>query len=148
MEPVPVRRLLAEASDRPPTEQIPLWTERHRFLKRRWEGTAEDGTAFAFDLESRLRDGGVVFRTDRADYVIRQRPEPVYEIPLPDPAFAALAGWRIGNLHLPVEISGSVLRVPREESVQEVLEREGWPGVATDAVFRPLKVPPHPAPPR
>jgi urease accessory protein len=144
MDPVPVRRLIADASTRPAEEQVYLWAERHRFLKRRWDAAAEDGTPFAFDLESRLRDGGVIFRAEHADYVIRQCPEPVYEIPLPDPEFAALAGWRVGNLHLPVEISGTVLRVPRDAAVQDLLDREGWPGVATDAVFRPLKVPPHP----
>ena len=121
-----VVREVAPASDRPDAGQIILWAERRMFLKRRWRGSAGDGTEFGFDLESRLTDGGVILRTEAADYVVRQRPEPVYIIPLTEIAGAALAGWKLGNLHLPVEITGEEIRVVHDSAVLQLLEREGW----------------------
>lgn len=139
---ITVRRLLEERSPRPETEQVPLYVKRRLFLKRRWEGVAEDGTAFAFDLESRLHDGCVVLRSEAADYVVRQESEQVYEIPAASPELAALVGWRIGNLHFPIEILPDAVRVTRDPLVKETAEREGWPCHEIEAVFRPLKIPP------
>jgi len=137
-----VRKMLAERSGRPDPEQIPLYLKRRLFLKRRWEGVAEDGRAFAFDLESRLSDGCVIHRTETADYVVRQESESVYEIPAPTPALAALVGWRIGNLHFPIQILPGAVRVTRDPLVKETVDREGWTCEEIEAVFKPLKIPP------
>jgi urease accessory protein len=120
-----------------------LEVERRQFLKRRWRGAAEDGTEFGFDLESRLRDGCVVFRSESADYVVRQLPEEVWEIPLGSAEQAALVGWRIGNLHFPVEVTAHSLRVARDPAIRQLLEREGWPFASVTAVFNPLRAVAH-----
>lgn len=135
-----IHRLAALSSSRPEHEQIRLVVERRLFLKRRWRGTAEDGTEFGFDLESRLKNGGVILHTDQADYVIWQQAEPVYEIPFADAGQGALIGWRIGNLHFAVQILSDRLLVTHDPAIKQLLEREGWPFYETQAVFTPLRV--------
>lgn len=138
-----VQRLVAEQSDRPEAEQIRLVAERRMFLKRRWRGIAEDGTEFGFDLESRLKNGGVIHREERADYVVWQEPELIYEVQLETPSQAALVGWKVGNLHLPVEVTGSTVRVVHDPAMRQLCEREGWALNESTVVFNPLRVTAH-----
>jgi urease accessory protein len=138
-----VTRLLESASPRPPEAQRVLAAERRQFLKRRWRGTAEDGTEFGFDLESRLVDGGVIHRRDDIDYVVRQLPETVYQIPFDNPSHAALVGWKVGNLHLPAEVFDGFIRVLHDDAMKQLLDREGWPHSEPVVLFQPLKAMAH-----
>jgi urease accessory protein len=138
-----VQRMVAESSDRPEIEKVRLIVERRLFLKRRWRGVAEDGTQFGFDLDSRLKSGCVIHRDVRADYVVWQEPELVYEISLETPAQAALVGWKIGNLHLPVEVTGTSVRVIHDPAMRQLCEREGWAVNECTVVFNPQRVTPH-----
>jgi urease accessory protein len=138
-----IQRHLSDRSARPASEQVRVSAERRQFLKRRWRGVAEDGTEFGFDLDQRLPDGAVIFQTDAHDFVVWQEPELVYVVSLGSPDEAALIGWRIGNLHLPVEIIGSTLRVLHDPAVRQLCEREGWPLVEETVVFKPLRVVAH-----
>ena len=138
----PIRRMAAECSLRPQDEQIPLFAERYRFLKRRWQGVAEDGTEFEFDLESRLKSGCVIHQAEDADYVIIQKPEPVYRVATPTDEMAAHVGWKIGNLHFPIEIGDGFLLVMVDPMVQKLLDRENWSYEEVNVVFHPLKLPP------
>ncbi len=138
-----VQRMVAEASNRPEPEQVSLVVERRLFLKRRWRAVAEDGTEFGFDLESRLKNGCVIHQEPHADYVVWQEPEMVYEVTLDTPAQAALVGWKIGNLHLPVEIAGNRVRVIHDPAMQQLCDREGWRVGECKVVFNPLRVTPH-----
>ena len=138
-----IHRALLQISIRQESEQIKLLAERRQFLKRRWRGVAEDGTEFGFDLESRLSTGCVFFQTETRDYVIQQEPELVYEVPIRSPAFAALVGWKVGNLHFPVEITGDVIRILHDPAIAQLLEREGWAHQEVMVVFNPLKAMPH-----
>lgn len=137
-----VKHLLAEHSSRPVGGRVSLFIERHLFLKRRWRGVAEDGTAFDFDLESRLKNGCVIHQTDATDYVIEQKKEPVYQIATPTPELAALVGWKIGNLHFPVQILEGVIRVTVHALIEELLAAENWPHEQVSVIFQPLKLPP------
>ena len=139
-----IHRLLGERSQLPSERQITLAAERRQFLKRRWRGTAEDGTEFAFDLESRLTDGCVIFQQNGCDYIVRQLPELVYEVPLETPAMAALVAWKVGNLHLPAEILEHSIRVLHDEAMTQLLAREGWPFSEPEVVFTPMKAMTHP----
>ncbi len=134
-----ISHLLSEKSGLPPAQQVTLFAERRNFLKRRWRGVAEDGVEFGFDLETRLSDGGVIFHADGKDYLVRQLPEKVYEIPLTDPAFAALVGWKVGNLHLPAQILGGAIRVLHDEAMTQLLAREGWAFSEPEMIFTPMK---------
>jgi urease accessory protein len=134
-----VTRMLEPASSRPPEEQVALAAERRQFLKRRWRGVAEDGTEFGFDLGSRLAEGGVIFQQGSKDYVVRQLPEVVYEVPFASPAHAALVAWKTGNLHLPAQIFDDRIRVLHDEAMAQLLDREGWAFTEPIVLFQPLK---------
>ena len=138
-----ITRMTAERSVRPASEQISLHAERSQFLKRRWRSEAEDGTEFGFDLESRLTNGCVFFQTEEADYVIWQVPEVVYQISIGEPDFAALVGWKIGNLHFPIQIVDGFIRITHDPAIKQLIEREGWPFEEASVVFKPLKGVPH-----
>lgn len=138
-----IQQHLLEASPLPPAAQVRLRVERRMFLKRRWRATAEDGVEFGFDLTGRLHSGAVIHRTESVDYVILQEEEPVYEITFPDAAQAALIGWKIGNLHFPVQIGDGWIRVTQDLAVTQLCEREGWPVTETEVIFNPLRVTPH-----
>ncbi len=138
-----VQRLLAEASVLAPERQITLSAERRQFLKRRWRGIAGDGVEFGFDLEDRLKDGCVIHHEDGKDYVVRQLPEVVYEIPITSPDQAALVGWKAGNLHMPAQILPDSIRVLHDEAMKQLLEREGWPYTEPEVIFTPMKAMAH-----
>ena len=116
-----VRSMIAAISQRP--EQVPLMAERRMFLKRRWRGVAADGMEFGFDLASRLTSGALIHQTDDADYIILQEPESIYEIPFQTAEQAALIGWKIGNLHFPVQIMESTIRVSQDIAIRQLCER-------------------------
>ena len=112
--------------------------ERITLAKRIWRGVAEDGREFGFELERRLNDGDVVFQSESARYVIRQRPEEVVEVSLDvAPSAAAGLGWAIGNLHLELQAEPTRLLAPDEPAVRQLLERLKVPFKRTSAVFRP-----------
>lgn len=138
-----IQRHVLDASPRPPAEQVRLRAERRMFLKRRWRAVAEDGVEFGFDLAARLHSGAVIHRTEAADYVVLQEEEPVYEIRYTDAAQAALIGWKIGNLHFPVQIGEGWVRVTRDLAVTQLCEREGWAVTGADVIFNPLRVTAH-----
>ncbi len=135
--------MLAETSDLPVEKQITLSAERRQFLKRRWRGVAEDGAEFGFDLETRLTDGCVIFQQSGNDYIVRQLPETVYQVIFEDAAHAALVGWKVGNLHLPGEISSEFIRVLHDEAMTQLLAREGWAYTEPEVRFTPMKTMAH-----
>lgn len=137
-----VKDMLAERSLRPERERVRLTVERHLFLKRRWQGVAEDGVEFEFDLASRLKDGCVIHQSDTADYVIAQKEETVFQIATPTAEEAALVGWKIGNLHFPVQIVEEFIRVTADPMILELLAAEDWSHEEVSVVFQPLKLPP------
>jgi urease accessory protein len=138
-----VNRMVSAMSQLPENRQIKLMAERRLFLKRRWRGSAEDGTEFGFDLEDRLISGCVIHQTADVDYVICQEPEHVFEIPFESSQQAALVGWKIGNLHFPVEITPTSVRTPNDPAIRQLIEREGWTLNEVNVLFNPLRVVPH-----
>ncbi len=140
-----IQRMLHETSLRPVSEQVELLVERRLFLKRRWRGIATDGTEFGFDLETRLKHGCVIHRTEAVDYVVRQEPEVIYQIRPGSAKEAALMGWKIGNLHLGVQVIDGVIRITHDVAVPQLCEREGWAFEEVSVVFNPLRVTAHAA---
>jgi urease accessory protein len=138
-----IHRLVAAASARPPHQVVCLHAERTRFLKRRWRGTAEDGTEFGFDLSDRLHSGCVIHQEPDLDYVIQQIPELVIEIILTTSAQAALVAWKLGNLHYPVEITAASIRVLEDATTLALVVREGWQHSSATVIFKPLRVTAH-----
>lgn len=138
-----IHRKLADSSSLPAENQILLAAERREFLKRRWRGYAADGTEFGFDLESRLTDGCVIHHHAGNDYLVRQLPETVYEVPFLDAAHAALVAWKVGNLHLPAQILAQSILVLHDEAMTHLLGREGWTYQEPSVVFTPMKAMAH-----
>ena len=138
-----IQRMLAPASELPPSHQIVLEAERRLFLKRRWRGIAADGTEFGFDLETRLTDGCVIHHRDGIDYIVRQTPETVYRIPLQDPAQAALVAWKTGNLHMHAQICDDAILVLHDDAMRNLIQREGWDFTEPEVLFSPMKAVPH-----
>lgn len=126
-----------EAPD-PDRRIVALRTDRHTLARRRWRGTADDGSEFGFELELPLRHGDAFHQTAVACYTIVQQPEPVVEIPLDlPPSAVAGIGWAIGNLHLQLQAEAGRLLAADEPAVHRLLERLQVPFRATTAVFRP-----------
>jgi urease accessory protein len=136
-----VDKMIVVASEN--RHQIILSAERRQFLKRRWRGTAADGTEFGFDLDSRLVEGCVIFQTGDTDYIIRQLPETVYEIPFTDSAQASLVAWKVGNLHLPAQVTKNSIRVLHDVAMKQLLSREAWHFTEPEVIFEPMKTMSH-----
>lgn len=134
-----IGRMISPISENPPTNIIEIAVERRKFLKRRWRTTAPDGTDFGFDLETRLTDGCVIFQKGETDYIVRQLPEKVYEVPFLNPAEGALIGWKVGNLHLPAQVMETSLRILHDEAMKQLLDRENWPFTEPEVLFTPMK---------
>jgi urease accessory protein len=123
----------------PALPRVPLAVDRLTLARRRWRGTASDGSDFGFDLEHPLVDGDVFHATGAAAYVIEQRAEPVLEVALGmDAPAAARLGWIIGNLHFPLEVDGGLVRVADDPALRQLFEREHVHFHGREAVFRPL----------
>ena len=138
-----IKNSVLPQSTRPASEQIHLVAERAMFLKRRWRETAPDGTDFGFDLESRLTHGCVFFQSDTHDYVILQKPERVYEIETPTAEFGALVGWKVGNLHFPIQVLPDRVRILHDSAITQLFEREQWLVSEVEVIFNPMRVVPH-----
>ncbi len=116
-----------------------LLVDRLTLAKRRWRGTADDGSEFGFDLEHHLHDGDPFHLTDTAVYRIAQTPEPVLTIDLgSDAPSSARLGWIIGNLHFQLGIEGNNVLVSDDPALRQLFEREHIAFVSTTAVFHPL----------
>lgn len=122
-----------------PSTAIRIPVDRFTLAKRRWRGAAEDGTEFGFDLEKPLSDGAVVQEDGARTYIIAQKYEPVLEVGLEtDAPAAARLGWIIGNLHFPLEVAGTTVRVVDDPALRQLFDREGIPYHTCKRVFKPL----------
>jgi len=120
------------------TRRVVLRADRVTLAKRRWRGAAADGREFGFDLETPLHHGDFFFVDDEARYAIEQQPEPVLEIPVATPEEAACIAWKIGNLHLGIQVLPALLRVVDDPTAAQMLTREGVAFVRHEGVFLPL----------
>jgi urease accessory protein len=123
----------------PALPRVPLIVDRLTLSKRRWRGVANDGQEFGFDLEFPLADGDYFIATERAAYLVQQSEETVLEVPLSaDSSAAARLGWIIGNLHFPLQVIDSVVRVADDPALRQLFEREQLRYVVAQRIFRPL----------
>ncbi len=123
---------------------VAISADRSTLAKRRWRGIAADNREFGFDLERAVSHGDVVFREAARCYVVRQEPEPVLEIALEGTASRnASIAWQIGNLHFPIEITGSAIRVPDDTAIRGMLDREGIVYFSERKIFQPMPAAAH-----
>ena len=120
---------------------VELTVSRFKLQKRRWRAEATDGTDFGFDLEEPLTPGAVFFQTTAARYVIAQEAELVLETSLGDDAAAgARAGWSVGNLHLPMQVDGEIIRVADDPAIRQLFEQSCVPYHEAKSIFAPMRV--------
>jgi urease accessory protein len=127
------------AAPAPATREILLPIDRITLAKRRWRGAAADGREFGFDLTAPLRDHMPFFHAAGATYRIAQQPEPVLEIALAGADESARLGWMIGNLHFTLQITDSVIRMPDDSALRQMLDREQIPYTTASRVFHPFR---------
>lgn len=117
---------------------VAVRADRRTLAKTRWRAQAEDGTEFGFDLARPLHHGAAVFQSERARYVIEQRPEALLRVAVTDPTEAARVGWMIGNLHFPAQVRDGGIYVEADLAIRQMLTREHIPFEETEGVFQPL----------
>ena len=116
-----------------------MQADRFTLAKRRWRGSADDGTDFGFDLGTPLSDGAAFFANAEATYRVKQRAEPVLVIALiAKPAPVARLGWTIGNLHFPIQVLDDIILVPDDIALRHVFTREKIPFSTDERVFTPF----------
>ncbi len=100
--------------------RVDLW-------KRRWRGTASDGTPVAVDLAGPAGHGDLLSGGGRT-FLVLQLPEEVVGIPLPESGdLAAKIGWYLGNRHIPIEVRDGELVMEMFPTLTDSLERIGIP---------------------
>jgi urease accessory protein len=120
-------------------DRISIVVDRHKLARRRWRGTAEDGTDFGFDVTEALSHGDCVLVKDHTAYVIEQSPEACFLVPIDEGKTAAWLGWMIGNLHFKAAFSEEGILVQDDLAVQQMLERESISYEKVRRIFQPSK---------
>jgi urease accessory protein len=120
-------------------KSISIPVDRHKLARRRWRGTATDGTDFGFDVSDALLHGDCVYAAERNAYVIEQMPEDCFLIALKKAKEAAWIGWMIGNLHFKAAFSEEGLLVQDDLAVEQMLDRERIHYHRVQRIFQPSK---------
>lgn len=105
---------------------VALIVPRRQVQKRRWRGTAEDGTAFGFDLEAPIANGACFYETTEKIYCIRQKAETVLFVAFGrafDPKAAAELGWQVGNLHFAAQFTDEGLVLEDDPALEQLFDR-------------------------
>ena len=120
-------------------KSISIPVDRHKLARRRWRGTATDGTDFGFDVSDALAHGDCVYTAERIAYVIEQMPEDCFLISLKEAKESAWIGWMIGNLHFKAAFSEEGLLVQDDLAVEQMLDREHIHYYRVQRIFQPSK---------
>lgn len=121
-------------------ELVSLKADRLMLAKKRWRAYAGDGQEFGFELAEPIEPGTLFHRTEAEQYVIEQKPETLLAVTLPsDPAKAAETGWKLGNLHIPIQIKDGQARIADDPGMRGNLERQHLGFTVIQDVFRPLR---------
>ncbi len=118
---------------------VKVEVDRHKLARRRWRGTAADGSDFGFDVNESLSHGDCIHATDTEVYVIEQSPEDCFLVPIKAAKEAAWIGWMIGNLHFKAAFTEEGVLVQDDLAVQQMLEREHIHYHKVKQVFQPAK---------
>ena len=120
-------------------KSISIPVDRHKLARRRWRGTATDGTDFGFDVSDALAHGDCVYTAEKNAYVIEQMPEDCFLIALKKAKESAWIGWMIGNLHFKAAFSEEGLLVQDDLAVEQMLDREHIHYHRVQRIFQPSK---------
>jgi urease accessory protein len=112
------------------------YLDRHR---RRIRLAADSGEAFLLDLRHacHLVEGDGLELADGGFIRVRAAREPVFEIEAGSPADLLRIAWHLGNRHLPLQVSGTRLRIRADHVVAGMLEGLGGRITRLEAPFDP-----------
>lgn len=120
---------------------IELKVDRFKLAKRRWRAAAEDGTDFGFELDEPMKHGDCFYQTAENIYRIAQLPEIVLEADYSDdPNEGLRVGWSIGNLHMPMQATGPIIRVAADPAIRQLFSHLGIDYIEKTEVFQPIRV--------
>jgi len=109
--------------------RVDLW-------KRRWRGTASDGTEVAVALDEAAKDGQCLYGEEECFQIV-QTSEEVVAIPMPDDSeMAAKIGWYLGNRHIPIEVRAEELVMENFPTLTGSLTKIGIPHEVREDVLR------------
>ena len=120
-------------------DHVMIPVDRHKLARRRWRGTANDGTDFGFDVREALNHGDCILVEDETAYLIDQSPESCFLIAIGEGKEATRLGWMIGNLHFKAAFSDEGILVQDDLAVEQMLERESISFERVIRVFQPSK---------
>ncbi len=121
-------------------QELTIAADRDTLNRRRWRGSALDGTDFAFALTDPVQHGSIIYEGLGKRYRVRQLAELVLVVPLPqEPLMAARTAWFFGNMHLPIELRETELLVAEEPTLRERITAAGMTWTAREDVFQPSK---------
>jgi urease accessory protein len=109
---------------------------RHR---RRIALQTASGARLLLDLPqaARLAEGDGLALENGAVVRVRAKPEPLLEIRASAPGDLARLAWHLGNRHLPMQVSGSTLRIREDHVIADMLARLGGLVAPVMAPFDP-----------
>jgi urease accessory protein len=120
---------------------IELKVDRFKLTKRRWRASADDGSDFGFELDEPLKHGDCFHQTAENIYRIAQLPEAVLEIDYTDnPNDGLRVGWSIGNLHMPMQVAGPIIRVADDPAIRQLFSHLGVDYTEKTEVFQSNRV--------
>lgn len=107
--------------------------------RRRMRFTTTQGLDFLLDLARprRLADGDGLLLEDGHVVRVIAEPEALFEITAFDDHALTRIAWHLGNRHIPVQFLRHALRVRREATVAELIERLGGDTQEIAAAFDP-----------
>ena len=120
-------------------DHVSIPVDRHKLARKRWRGTAADGTDFGVDVPEALNHGDCVLVEANTAYVIEQSPEPCFLVPLGEGKKTAWLGWMIGNLHFKAAFFDEGILVQDDLAVQQMLDRESIAYECVTRIFQPSK---------
>ena len=116
---------------------IKLYTDHHSLGKMHWEGRAEDGTVFTFDLEAPLRHGQAFHTSFRKTYIVEQEPEKVLCVKYSNVKEAVHLAWKFGNLHRSIHFREASMLIRDDAANQQMLLQNDIEFTVIEEVFLP-----------
>ena len=102
-----------------------LFADRHEVSRHHWEGYAEDGVGFSFDLESLLKHGEAFHLWNEKVYVLQQNPEKVFRVKYEGGREFSYVAWQAGNMHLAIQFLGDAFLIEDFPATRDLLHKHG-----------------------
>lgn len=107
------------------SDKIYLHADRHEVSRHHWEGYAEDGVGFSFDLDTTLKHDDAFHTWKGKVYILQQNPEKVFRVEYGGNREFAYVTWQAGNMHLAIQFLEDGFLVEDVPASRHLLEKHG-----------------------